>query len=477
MQDQRLVKLFEEASRRGYTRRQIMERAAAMGLSVPALSVAMAAAAAAQGSPAAGATNPFGVDPAAPLDVVIFKGGYGDDYAKYVNTMYSALYPESQIAYQGIQRLGEQLQPRFIDGSPPDVIDNSGAGNLDTAALIAEGQLATLADVLAAPAYDSEGMTVGETLSQGTQDTGVFNGEQYYLNLVQFVTGIWYSSSFMTERGYTYPQTWQEMLDLSAELKGSGVAPWATTGVYPQYAQNFVFDQLVWKANPQALVDIDNLVEDAWRAPEVEAVLEALSQLGSNEYLLDGWEGLTHTESQAEWLQGRAAFLPCGSWLENEMTGLVPEGFDMVVSPVPPLEGSQVPFEGIFSGGGEVFIVPAEGANVAGGKEWLRLLLSKEAGRAFAEATKSLTVVQGAADGLDLGTAFQSVQQAIEAAGTNTFISRYSGWYKDLQDEAKNAMASLLQGQIEIAEYIDTAQEMADQVREDDAIPKYERSL
>ncbi|MDQ3514650.1 MAG: hypothetical protein M3462_13510, partial [Chloroflexota bacterium] len=147
MQDQRLVKLFEEASRRGYTRRQIMERAAAMGLSVPALSVAMAAAAAAQGSPAAGATNPFGVDPAAPLDVVIFKGGYGDDYAKYVNTMYSALYPESQIAYQGIQRLGEQLQPRFIDGSPPDVIDNSGAGNLDTAALIAEGQLATLADV------------------------------------------------------------------------------------------------------------------------------------------------------------------------------------------------------------------------------------------------------------------------------------------------------------------------------------------
>ena len=444
MQDQRLTRLFQEANARGYTRRQVIERAAAMGLSVPALSVAMAAGAAAQGSPAAGATNPFGVDPAAPLDVVIFKGGYGDDYAKYVNTMYSSLYPESQIAYQGIQRLGPQLQPRFIDGSPPDVIDNSGADNLDTATLIAEGQLASLGDILAAPAYDTEGMTVGETLIPGTQDTGVFNGEQYYLNLVLVVTGLWYSSSFMTERGYSYPKTWQEMLDLSAELKGAGIAPWVTTGVYPQYAQGFVFDQLLWKANPQALVDIDNLAEDAWRAPEVEAVLEAMAQLGSNEYLLDGWEGLTHTESQAEWLQGRAAFLPCGSWLENEMTGLVPEGFDMVVAPIPPIEGSPVPFEGIFAGAGEVFIVPADGANLAGGKEWMRLLLSKEAGRAFAEATKSLTVVQGSADGLELGTAFQSVQDAIAAAGANTFASRYGEWYPDLQEEAKNAMGSLL---------------------------------
>ena len=29
------------------------------------------------------AENPFGVKADAPLDVVIFKGGYGDDYAKF----------------------------------------------------------------------------------------------------------------------------------------------------------------------------------------------------------------------------------------------------------------------------------------------------------------------------------------------------------------------------------------------------------
>ncbi|HEV2106988.1 MAG TPA: extracellular solute-binding protein, partial [Thermomicrobiales bacterium] len=249
MSEQRIQQLLREAQVRGYTRRQFMERAGALGLSVPALSVALSKTAAAQGD----TENPLGVDPSAPLDVVIFKGGYGDEYAQYVNNeMYAKLYPDAEITYAGIQRLGEQLQPRFVAGNPPDVIDNSGAGNLDTAALVAEGQLADLTDLLNAPSYDIEGKTVGETFVQGTQETGKFDEQQLYLNLVLVVTGLWYSSTFMEERGYTYPKTWPEMMDLSAEIKGSGMSPWATTGVYPQYMKNFVFDQMLWKHNPQA---------------------------------------------------------------------------------------------------------------------------------------------------------------------------------------------------------------------------------
>lgn len=478
MSEQRFQQLLREAKANGFTRRQFLERGAVLGLSVPALSVALTKTAAAQSSPAAGATNPLGVDPATPLDVVIFKGGYGDDYAQYVNNeMYAALYPDAEITYAGIQRLGEQLQPRFVGGDPPDVIDNSGAGNLDTAALVAEGQLADLTDLLNAPSYDVEGMTVGESLLEGTQETGKFDEQQLYLNYVVSVTGIWYSQTFMENNGYTYPKTWSEMMDLSAEIKGSDMSPWATTGVYPQYMKNFVFDQMLWKLNPQALVNIDNLEDDAWRQPEVETVLEALFQLVENEYILPGWEGLTHTESQAEWLQGRAAFLPCGSWLENEMAGLIPEDFNMVVAPTPSLEGDQIPFEGIFAGAGEVFIVPSQGKNVAGGKEWLRLLFSKEASRKFAELTKSLTVVEGSADGLDLGTAFASVQKSIQDANENTFQARYTGWYPDLQEESKNQMGALLQNQASISEFIDAVQEVADFVKEDDSIPKYERSL
>ena len=64
-----------------------------------------------------------------------------------------------------------------------------------------------------------------------------------------------------------------------------------------------------------------------------------------------------------------------------------------------------------------------------------------EGGRFFAENTKSLSVVNGAGDGLDLGTAFTSTQAAITASGGETYVARYGAWYADLMDEAKQAMA------------------------------------
>ena len=464
--------IADEASGR-YSRRQILQRAAALGLSAPAVAALFAGAIPVRVL-AQDADNPLGVDPAAPLDVVIFKGGFGDDYAIYVNeNMYQKLYPDAQITYAGIQRLGEQLQPRFVAGDPPDVIDNSGAGALDTAALVAEGQLADLADLMAAPSYDTEGKTFAETLVAGTQESGIYEGTQYVLNWALTVYGIWYSSTFMEAGGYEYPQTWDEMFALSEEIKGSGVAPWVTTGVHPQYARQFVFDQMLWKHDPQAMIAIENLEADAWKAPAVTEVLEALYQLAERGYFLEGWEGLDHIQSQNEWLQGKAAFIPVGTWLENEMKDSIPPDFNMVLAPTPSLPGDKIPFEGIFAGGGEPFIVPSQGKNVQGGKEWLRLLFSKEGGRVFAESTKSLSTVIGSGEGLDLGTSFASAQEAIAAAGENTYVTRYQDWYAQFGEDVKYPLAELLQMRISIEEFQNTAQELADAVKDDESIPKY----
>ena len=480
-QDQ-IQKLLIDAQSGQHSRRDLLRRAAAMGLSFPAavalFTGAMPLSALAQdASPAAGATNPLGVDPAAPLDVVIFKGGFGDNYAINVNqNLYNKLYPSAQITYAGIQGLGAQLQPRFVDGTPPDVIDNSGAGNLDTAALVAENQLADLADLMAAPSYDTEGKTFADTLVAGSQADGVFDGKQLYLNWALTVIGVWYSSTWMQSKGYSYPKTWTDFIALCEEIKGSGVAPFGTTGVHPQYIKNFMFDQMLYKHDPDAAIAIDNLEPDAWKSQAVTDVLTALYQLAEKDLFLSGWEALDHTQSQAEWLQGKAAFLPCGTWLQNEMGDLVPADFDMVVAPTPSLDGDKLPFEAIIATAGEPFIVPAQGKNVQGGKEWLRLLFSVEGGRFFAEDTKSLSVVLGSGEGLDLGTSFASTQAAIANAGANTFpTARYQGWYKDLQDEARFQLLALMQKQISIEEYQSTVQDMADQVKDDDSVVKYTR--
>jgi N-acetylglucosamine transport system substrate-binding protein len=157
------------------------------------------------------------------------------------------------------------------------------------------------------------------------------------------------------------------------------------------------------------------------------------------------------------------------------MKDSIPPDFNMVVAPTPSLPGDKIPFEGIFAGGGEPFIVPAKGKNVQGGKEWLRLLFSKEGGRFFAESTKSLSTVTGSGEGLDLGTAFASAQEAIAAAGENTYVTRYQDWYTEFGDEVKNQMAELLQMRILIEEFQDAVQEAADFLKDDPSIPKYTR--
>lgn len=426
--------------------------------------------------PTGDAKNPLKVKEDAALDVVIFKGGYGDDYAINAEKIYAAAFPKAKVGHQGIQRLQEQLQPRFVGGNPPDIIDNSGAGNLDTAALVAEGQLADLADLMSAPSFDTPGKTFKDSLLANSQDNGIYDGKQYVLNYVLSVYGIWYSDTLAKKNGWEYPKTWDAMLALCEKIKATGTAPWAYQGKYPQYMTS-IMNQMVYKQGGiQAIAKIDNLEPNAWQQPEVKNALEALYQLADKGYLLPGTEGLTHTESQAEWLKGKAVFIPCGSWLENEEKGLIPDNFNMVVKPTPSLSASEkVPFEGIQSAAGEGFIVPAKGKNVAGGKEYLRILFSKQGARFFSENTKSLTVVQGSADDLKLGSAFESVRAANTAAGPNTFIAQYGTWYKKLGDEARDQMGALLTKQIKPADFMVKVQKMADDVAKDDSIKKYKR--
>ncbi len=243
--NRRIDQLFREVADKGMSRRQMIQRAAVLGISASAFSVAIAQVA--QVAAAQGVENPLGVDPAAPLDVVIFKGGYGDDYAIANNERFSTLFPEAELTYAGTQRLQEQYQARFVDGNPPDVMDNSGAGNFNNTTLVTEGQLTDLAPLMAAEAFGQPGVAFADSLGPGTQDDGVFNGTQYVLNFVYNMSGIWYNAALFEENGWVYPTTWDEMFTLSQTIKDSGIAPWTYQGQYPQYMRT-VFNEMVFKA-------------------------------------------------------------------------------------------------------------------------------------------------------------------------------------------------------------------------------------
>ncbi|MBB3328931.1 ABC-type glycerol-3-phosphate transport system substrate-binding protein, partial [Friedmanniella antarctica] len=82
-------------------------------------------------SSAAGPTsaeNPFGLAANSSTEAVIFKGGYGIEYAEFAGKAMQTKQAGSTIKVDAATNIAQTLQPRFVAGNPPDVIDNSGAG-------------------------------------------------------------------------------------------------------------------------------------------------------------------------------------------------------------------------------------------------------------------------------------------------------------------------------------------------------------
>lgn len=418
------------------------------------------------------AVNPLGLEPGTTVEGVFFEGGFGRSYIDNAADIFRALHPENEMTVEGIQRVQEVLQPRFIGGNPPDVIDNSGAGNIPLDALVADDQLADLAPLMAAPSLDTPGKTFAETLFPGSQDVGVFNGKQLVLNIAFTVSGIWHSQSLFEQKGWTYPQTWDEMLALCETIKTDGTSPWTYQGRYPQYMVFGVFMPLVYKVGGiETIKALDNLEDGAWTSEPVLQAATMIHQLAANEYILPGTEGLTHTESQAEWLQGNAVFIPCGTWLENEMRELTPEGFNMVIEPVPGPTADV--FSSILAWPGEPYIVPKNAANVIGGMEFMRCMLSKANAQFFAKEISAIMPVFGGSEGIELSSALQSALSAAEAAGDGLFNYFWKDWYTPLNDTTRDAMGELLTNRITPEQFVETVQEIADEVKADDDIPKY----
>src|SRR5918999_908847 len=339
------------------------------------------------------AQNPFGVKADAPLDVVIFKGGYGDDYAKFHEELYKKKFPDAQIKHAGITDIRQQLQPRFNSGNPPDVVDNAGAEQLP---------LATLVD-----AESIDGGKIRDTLNPVALEAGDYGGKILVLNYALEVYGLWYDKTLFDKKGWQPAETWADFLALCQEIKGDGIAPMAHQGKYPYYIQQVLMDMAVKHGGKEVVTAIDSLEPNAWKHESVKLAAEALAEIKSKGYMLEGTEGLDHIQSQTRWNEGKAAFIPSGSWLENEQKKVAPEGFATTVAPTPLLDGATLPFQSTRVSAAEAFIVPAKAKNVPGGQEYLRIMLSKEGASKFTELTAAPTIVNGAGEGIELTAAAQ----------------------------------------------------------------------
>ncbi|MGW3494490.1 N-acetylglucosamine/diacetylchitobiose ABC transporter substrate-binding protein [Streptomyces sp. NPDC001020] len=469
----------------GVGRRDLIKRSAALGLiSVPTMSFLSACASSGGGDsedkPKAGkktAKNPLGVNDTTQMEFVLFDGGFGKEYAQDAVKIYEKAYPKAEVKFTATQKIQSTLQPRFNQGNPPDLIDNSGAEQMDMGVLVGKNQLADLTPLLDAPSVDDPNKKVRDTLRPGIVEMGQFDGNPVWIMYYAYtVYGVFYSQKALDSLDEKYPETWDEMLKVCEKAKKKGMAGWTYAGKYPYYIPFSLYPMIGKVGGREVLDAIDNLEPNAWKDPAVKACFEAYYELYKKGYILKGTPGLDHIQSQTAWAKGKALFIPNGNWVENESANVIPADFNLAVSAPSGLDSSdKLPFGTIWASGGEPFVVPAKAKNPEGGMEQLRIMLSEASSKNFTAKVKSLTALNGGTEGLDLTPGLKSGVAALEKAGSNVLNPRIQDWYVKLQKEqiGVSAIGEMMAGRLTPAEAIKKIQGFADAAAKDTSIKHY----
>jgi len=445
---------------------------AALGALTACAGTASGPATSATAAASTSADNPFGVAKGSAVDAVIFKGGYGSDYCDFAaNIMKTKMDVTATI--NTTTTIAQELQPRFVGGNPPDVIDNSGAGQIGTATII--DQLEDLTSVIDAPNY--EGTKIRDTLYAGVLEPGTFNGKLANINYVMTVYAIWYSQSLFDDNSWTPPKTWDEAYELGAKAKEKGkyLLLWGKEAA--TYYLTSLLASAIKAGGDEVRLNIENLKPGCYTDQEaVKGVFAGLGKVISAGYMKPGGSGTQFTAAQAQWSNAQDALLyPSGSWIENEMKSQTKSGFEMTGMPELGLSASDaMPYETLHAEAGEPFIVPSKGKNPAGGKEFMRAMLSKEAATNFSKTRLAPTIVKGLvpADGFG-STALVSQVKMLDGAGSNVFALQSNAYYGFNKDQLV-VMNSFLDGKIDATKTLADLQAIVDRAAKDSSIAKIE---
>ena len=406
------------------------------------------------------ATNPFGVAANSTVEAAIFDGGYGTDYVDYTNQVLGGQVKGLKVKVDPVVDIAPQLQPRFVGGNPPDLIDNSGEDQIGFLGIL--DQLEELDDLFEANTY--EGKKIADIVYPGVKAPGTFKDKFVALNYVMTVYGVWYSKTLFEANGWTPPKTWDEALDLGQKAKKKGKYLFVHGKEAATYYRTLLIDSAIKEGGDEVRLALENLEKGCWSHPAVQGVIKVLETMVKQKMFVPGGSG---TQFQ------KALLYPSGGWIENEMKKATKADFQMTGFPSMTLtDKPALPWESLRAAAGEPFIVPRQGKNPAGGKEVLRAMLSEKAAANFSKTKLAPTIVKGTvpADGYG-STALVSQTKMLEAAGTNIFNYMFVETYGMNTDQLV-PFNSFLAGDLDAKGLTSALQRISDKVREDDSVDK-----
>lgn len=402
------------------------------------------------------------------LEVAAFKGGFGLDFFEYAAREYEKSHPNVKIKVWGNPRIWEQLRTRFNQGDVPDLCW-PGWG-MDTWALVADGQVLEMDKYLQTKAYDQD-RPWKDTFIPELLDKGKFNGHYYIMPFNNNIFGWWYNVKMFEKNGWTPPKTYDDLLVLCEKIKKTGVAPITYQGKYPTYMiRGFLLPWAISEGGMQVYIDAQNLKPGAWKHPAFLKAATMMAELRDKGYFQKGAMGMDHTGSQMEFILGRAAMIPCGTWLGSEMKTQIPPDFEMQYFNPPVIKGGKGDPTAV-STGIETWIIPKNAKHPDVAADFFKFMTSLKMSREFVAKKNTLMAIKGADEG-DTPKALASAVKCMREA-KSIYGAEYSEWYRAMAKDIEAAVADLLNGAITPAECCERMEAAAEACRKDKSIPKH----
>lgn len=274
------------------------------------------------------------------LHVAFFQGGFGRDWFDWLKEAYEDEHPNVTIELEGDANLiKEALEARVEGGTDvPDVIFANGDKWKKWGI---QGLALDVSDVYSMKLND-KGETLNDVVQDAVKDYFYYDpvGQGVKMYAVPWSAGsfgVVINEKMFSENGWEYPDTWEGFIALCEEIKASGVAaPLTYPGIYKNYLSPFYRG---WQVQELGLEKWHQYkypeTEEIYADPALKQVWQKWSDLAQAGFILEGTPALNHTESQMEFINGKAAMILNGYWLENEMAEAWPEDYSIRMMPTP----------------------------------------------------------------------------------------------------------------------------------------------
>lgn len=402
------------------------------------------------------------------IEVASFQGGFGLDFFENAAKEYEKTHPKVSIRVWGEPRIWEKLRPRFSQGDVPD-LTWPGWG-MDTWGLVAENQVMPLDKFLDSKNYEGT-KKWKDTYIPALLEKGKLNGHYYILPFNNNVFGWWYNVDMFKQHGWQPPKTYEELLVLCEKIKKAGIAPITYQGKYPSYMlRGFLFPWAISAGGYQVFRDAENLKPGAWNSPAFLKAAQMVKELKDKGYFQEGAMGMDHTGSQMEFVLGRAAMIPCGTWLRSEMKKQMPPDFHMAFIN-PPVLAAGKGDKTATSLSIEYWIIPAKSKHPEIAADFFKYMTSLAKTKQFVEQKNTLMCFKGS-DQCKLNADLVDAAKLANSAKT-VWDADYANWYRSLNDLTQKSMGDLLNGAVTPQQCVDAMEKSATEARNDKNIPKH----